>query len=306
MSYALPSVLTESDWNKKKGIIAKMAGETGIGAQLKKVETTYEKVDWTVFDAKAVSKTVQSKDDVDKAILTAKKVYSSDVEKHRAELSKLRDLASKAALSFKKNKLIPKASVEVAEAISSSADRFFVQLKSMDSEFKALEAVKDDIKQSKVEDVVGAGWFATVKKIQLIKNGMVKAFATDPSFTLNVMTNEPDAKLVEFQKGFKAEATVFSTTYQKILSLEGKTMKTKDITKVVPELWNILGDSFMVMKPGMRGYLGMWTDRQSTLSKEDPKVLKEFLVFHQVGKLGQFFQSEEAFINQAQAVTDKL
>ncbi|MBK8834451.1 MAG: hypothetical protein IPO29_06180 [Anaerolineae bacterium] len=46
----IPVILTVADWNAKKGTIAKMAGETGIGAALAKLKVEFDKVPWDVLD----------------------------------------------------------------------------------------------------------------------------------------------------------------------------------------------------------------------------------------------------------------
>jgi hypothetical protein len=46
----IPKNLTLADWNAKKGIIAKMAGETGIGAELTKLKTEWAKIPWDERD----------------------------------------------------------------------------------------------------------------------------------------------------------------------------------------------------------------------------------------------------------------
>src|SRR5947208_3122160 len=41
-----PKILTDADWQANKGKIAKIAGETGIGALMKKCEAAHKKVEW--------------------------------------------------------------------------------------------------------------------------------------------------------------------------------------------------------------------------------------------------------------------
>jgi hypothetical protein len=47
----LPKILTPVEWNAKKGIIAKMTTETGMGAALTKLNTAWVKVKWNVVDS---------------------------------------------------------------------------------------------------------------------------------------------------------------------------------------------------------------------------------------------------------------
>lgn len=45
-----PVILTQKDWDKKKGVIAKAYGKTGIGAECAKLEAAYRAVDWSKLD----------------------------------------------------------------------------------------------------------------------------------------------------------------------------------------------------------------------------------------------------------------
>ena len=46
---AYPAVLTKANWDKNKGVVAKMAGATGVGDALSKLEAAYKAVDWKKF-----------------------------------------------------------------------------------------------------------------------------------------------------------------------------------------------------------------------------------------------------------------
>src|SRR5262249_60699584 len=45
-----PATLTKTFWDKKKGLIGKAAGETGIGDAAAKAEAAFKKINWNVFD----------------------------------------------------------------------------------------------------------------------------------------------------------------------------------------------------------------------------------------------------------------
>jgi hypothetical protein len=137
----IPNILTPADWNKQKGIIAKMAGETGLGAQMTKLQSTFNAVNWERFDANAV---VNAKDlkVVDDALAAAKAEYPK-VENVRKELRVLEDLAKRTEAKFKSNRLIPSSSVAHVGRIAAEADRMAVACKSMDAEFKRFEEVKN-------------------------------------------------------------------------------------------------------------------------------------------------------------------
>src|SRR5262245_18978701 len=52
----IPVILTEADWKKNKGLLAKGVGETGVGAAMGQLKTAYEAVDWDKFDVKKALK----------------------------------------------------------------------------------------------------------------------------------------------------------------------------------------------------------------------------------------------------------
>jgi hypothetical protein len=129
-----PEMLTNRDWQKQKGAIAKVAGETGIGAQMDKVKALWDKVAWAKFDAEKLCQGMKSLDVWEKAFAEAKKEYPK-VEPVKKELWALRDLAKATADKWKANKLIPKASREHVENIAKTADVLSVALKSLDQDF---------------------------------------------------------------------------------------------------------------------------------------------------------------------------
>jgi len=146
----IPQILTKADWDREKGIIAKIPkigiGETGIGAQMEKLKGTYNAVDWNKLDARtAFPRTPSDPAQVDEALKEAKAEYASKVEKVRAELRVLQNLAEKAAALFKSKTLVPKTSTEHAKKIATAADLMAVQLKSMDAELKSFADMKDRV-----------------------------------------------------------------------------------------------------------------------------------------------------------------
>jgi hypothetical protein len=145
----IPVILTKADWDKQKGVIAKIGvGETGIGAQMDKVKAVYGAVDWTKFNA-ANRHPTSDPGVVDEELKEAKSEYASKVEKVRAELRVLVGLAQKAQAVFKSKPLIPKASAEHVGKIAAAADHMAVALKSMDAEFAAFENRKKIAEQNR-------------------------------------------------------------------------------------------------------------------------------------------------------------
>lgn len=172
-----PKILTNKDWQSKKGKIAKIAGETGVGDLMVKAEALYKKVDWTVFDAKQsqVIPPQPTVEEVNQGLKAAKAEYSTKVEPLRKALAALRDRAKEIAGKWKKTKLIPSSSTKHATEVAAEADRFFTELKSLDAHFKTFDEVLGEIaKREKIAREMLAGW------IKKVKEGC-KAVAADPT-----------------------------------------------------------------------------------------------------------------------------
>jgi hypothetical protein len=150
----IPEILTRRDWDKKKGVIAKMAGPTGIGAQCDKVAAAYKAVKWEKFDLPGRRATVLKnwRDDTftrenwNKLLNEAGAEVQGNLAKLSQELYKLRDLCLKAAADFKKSRTIPSSSAQHVEKMAKAADMLGVRLnknsmggllKSMNEEFLA-------------------------------------------------------------------------------------------------------------------------------------------------------------------------
>lgn len=123
---AYPDELTNAAWQKKKGILAKIAGETGIGDMLKELVKEYGHIDWEKFKLATAAKgqgakrTKQDvKDAYDDAIVECKKVFPLQVSARNVEKK-----ADALAIDWKKNKAIPASSVKAAVELSGVAKAF--------------------------------------------------------------------------------------------------------------------------------------------------------------------------------------
>ncbi len=125
-----PAELTRRNWDKNKGILAKMAGFTGMGDALGKLEALYGKVDWRPFDLEKVFPRGSKEFTLDKLEAAVKEavkaVQSGDCAKLRTEAYSVRDLALKTEKDFKANKLIPKSSTALCATIGQAADHLGV------------------------------------------------------------------------------------------------------------------------------------------------------------------------------------
>ena len=119
-------VLTRKNWDKNKSVLAKMAGFTGIGDGLAKLEALYNKIDWTIFDLEVQFPRGSKEFTLPKLDEAAKEavanVKSGDCAKLRTEAFSLRDLALKTEKDYKANKLIPKSTTALCASIAKAAD----------------------------------------------------------------------------------------------------------------------------------------------------------------------------------------
>lgn len=130
----IPKSLTKAEWDKNKGVFAKIAGETGVGAAMTDVDNAYKAVAWAKFDAmqalpgaKLVS--VVEAGEKDATAETGK------VNTLRDSVKALRDLTAKTEATFKKSKTIPASPTKYVGKVSSDADAFWITLKLNSSYF---------------------------------------------------------------------------------------------------------------------------------------------------------------------------
>jgi hypothetical protein len=121
-----PDILTQANWDKKKGVFAKIFGEkTGIGEAMKALKKAYDDVDWEKFKLanhlpQGKEATLEVLDKLKKeAIGQGAKIKALD-EKARA----LERLAEEIHKKFKENKKIPAASTEHVKKVYDAAKLF--------------------------------------------------------------------------------------------------------------------------------------------------------------------------------------
>jgi len=130
-----PVTLTDKDWQKKKGNISKLAGETGIGDAMDDAEKAFDKIDWKKFDAREILPQDRDISNLKALKSAAGDYYKSTVEPVRVKVKKIKDLAEKTAAEWKKKTLIPSSARKAAEAVASEADKFWLTLKGNSSTF---------------------------------------------------------------------------------------------------------------------------------------------------------------------------
>ncbi|HPE25012.1 hypothetical protein [Albidovulum sp.] len=165
-----PSILTNKDWQKKKGLIGKMK-KTGIGSALDKAEAVHKKIDWAYL---AVNReNPANMEELKKAIQEVKNYYAKLIVPYQKALTEVADTAEGAIKDVKK--MIGGGSVVKAiEAIVKEAKTQRVTLKSFD--FEA------DIKEV-AERIERRQQLARVHMNDSLKKFVVgaKAFLSDPT-----------------------------------------------------------------------------------------------------------------------------
>jgi hypothetical protein len=159
---AIPPILTRADWDKKKGVFAKMSGKTGIGEECAKVAQLYKDVKWDRFDLPARRTTVMKnwRDDTftkgnwDKLLNEAKNETLTSLAKLSTELYKLRDLCLATEKKFKASKTIPKSSTEHVKKMADAADKLGVQL-NKNSMGGVLKGMNDDFTDWMGKAIIG-------------------------------------------------------------------------------------------------------------------------------------------------------
>lgn len=123
-----PACLAPQYWDKKKGVFAKMAGETGVGVSLTKLKKTFESTDWKIIqiDDRVPKINVFQLPEWEKMCKEAAADGIKELGKLRLAAYETRDLAKLTAGKFRKNKLIPKESTALCEEIETAADRLGV------------------------------------------------------------------------------------------------------------------------------------------------------------------------------------
>lgn len=124
-----PKELTDADWQKKKGLLAK-AVKTGLGSELKKGEALHGKLDSAKLEAD--SNAPKTREDLDLAIKQAKDHYKSAVEPLIAQLKQIVKVAEETEKVLSGKKL--KDAAAAAAAIAKRADLFSITCKSVDLE----------------------------------------------------------------------------------------------------------------------------------------------------------------------------
>lgn len=121
-----PVVLTDKDWQKHKGNIAKLAGKTGVGELMKKAETAYKAVKWNDIELFKFlpHASQQTKDTAEKVFQDVMKARGKELRDLELAVSAVQKKATDTAAAWKNNKLIPADSVKHVQSVATLADNF--------------------------------------------------------------------------------------------------------------------------------------------------------------------------------------
>ncbi len=263
----LPAILTESDWERNKGTIAKMAGETGIGAALKNVKRAYDAVDWKKFDAAIACKSADAPSDIDRALTELANEFRGKVEPLRNELAKVHDLGNKVATKFKSNKLIPSSSTEHVTKLAMAAMQLMAQLKVLSTPSADFAKAKEKLSVVLVDELVTPAWFQTLSSLQFPRDADLKKWIEDGMMGLSMADGSKNSELADIQRRAGAELRRFVELATRLNGLKGKTVQRADGARNFAKLWREASDCFYVMKPGLQGIHREWAIKQGELDR---------------------------------------
>ncbi len=261
----LPAILTESDWDRNKGVIAKLAGETGIGAALKNVKRAFDAVDWKKFDPALACAGAAAPSDVDRALNELASEYRGKVEPLRNELSKVHDLGNQIATKFKSNKLIPASSTEYVTKLASAAMMLMAQLKPLGTPSPEFAKAKEKLSAVLVDELVTPSWFQTLSSLQFPRDPNLKKWIEDPMMGLSMADGSKNSDLADIQRRAGAELRRFVELATRLNGLKGKSVQRSDGARNFAALWREASDCFYVMKPGLQGIHREWAVKQGQL-----------------------------------------
>ena len=125
-----PDMLTKVYWDKKKSVLAKMAGATGIGEEMLKVKRLYDAVGWDKIE---IGKNLPKGNSFTKSAwaLQRDQAFSEiggSLTKFSQGLFALRKLCEETEKDFQKKKTIPKSDVKLVQDIAQTADQLGVSM----------------------------------------------------------------------------------------------------------------------------------------------------------------------------------
>lgn len=142
-----PTMLLDVDWQKHKGVIAKIVkGETGIGERLKKFEALHKQTKWWVFDPREGSgpPKPRTREELNVRLAEAKKVGGSIIEAYRKECFALKSFLEAEAKKMS-NPLLKSTKAHILK-MAEAALALATAARSID--MSGFEAVEAEIKKT--------------------------------------------------------------------------------------------------------------------------------------------------------------
>ena len=206
----IPADLTDKEWQKKKGKLTKLVGETGVGAAMKKLDVAWKKVDWEQF---AILHHIQSKKDprlVDDAKEVAfAYVNGKQISDLRKSIQEVSAKASAAEKKFKGSKLVPKSATVLAANTAKLADQYFVAVGAHGLFFSA--SMKEfDAKKKNLEQIAALAKTEATKYVVSIEN-FAKEVLKNP--TAKEYIGEAKTGFFQNTRGMQAALAVLMKTY---------------------------------------------------------------------------------------------
>jgi len=244
-----PQVLLPANWEKNKGTIAKMAGETGIGAALTKLKTLHGQIDWTQLTANGYGK-LHDDGEIADAEKKAKAYYAAKVQPYAKYAGEVTELAVGVAKKFSANKLIPKASIAYVAQIAKAADVVKVACRSLDEEWKTFDAYR-----AKLQQQIEGQKKLIRPNIEKLKKGLADCIKTPTKASWNDNVKQQCRSInngVQVNPEWKAQ---FGATWVKY---DGETFygKLKDDAKLDEKAKKKQADDIVAMCKEIQGALG--------------------------------------------------
>jgi hypothetical protein len=262
----IPPILTEANWNKNKGALAKAAGKTGLGALLKELAAAHNRVDWDALDMDAALPDEASAEAASAALAVAKRQMQTNLPLLLKKIEAVEDQARLTQAKFGKHKLIPAATVKHVGQLADAAKTLTEDVKALDDEYEAFEkAVAVRVKQAKdakakqklgpqghgkaaVKDVAGEKWFAGLAKLTLHReaavarwalNSDIAASADDALFRIDRRFDPRTA-----QSRFETQLKKFRVIIEQIKALQDRTLERKEAVVKLQAGSRALSDAF--------------------------------------------------------------
>jgi hypothetical protein len=124
-----PKALTSSDWDKKKGLLAK-SHATGLSEALEALKKQHSSIAWGDHNPTAWLRAHPEAEAFEQEMDTRLKEIETKLKPLAQQTDKVAQLAEKTAISLGKDRLVPKSATQAAQTVAETATRFGKDLKS--------------------------------------------------------------------------------------------------------------------------------------------------------------------------------